>query len=121
MIRQLVEKGMKFKSIVMYFIDLTKAYDRIKLKDVIETLKEENISEDIVHIIKKLNTNTTMHILVLVNNSLKRGIKLNRNQTERLIQFTPLQHYYGQDNIRHKENRSRIQTGQGIIENNVLC
>lgn len=43
MVRQLVEKATEFNKLVyMYFVNLTKAYDKIRLKDVIKALKEEN-------------------------------------------------------------------------------
>lgn len=56
----------------MCFVDLTKAYDRVRLRNVIRTIKEDNHPWRQAYIIEELNTNTTMHILV--NNSLSEEV-----------------------------------------------
>jgi len=93
MVKQLVEKTVEFnKPAFMCFIDLTKAYNRIRLKDVTRAFKKENISKDI-YIIEVLNTNTIMYILM--NNSLSEEIS---NATGRQRNsFSPFlfnSHYY---------------------------
>ena len=44
------------------FIDLKKAFDRVRLADVIDRLREREVPEQIVRIIKELNTDTIARI-----------------------------------------------------------
>jgi len=68
-IRQVVEKAIEFsKSAFMCFVDLTKAFDRVRLNDVTSIMREENIPEEVVKIIEELNTNTKTRIMI--NNTL---------------------------------------------------
>ena len=46
----------------MCFVDLKKAFDRVRLADVIECLREREVPEQLVRIIKKLNTATIARI-----------------------------------------------------------
>ena len=48
----------------MCFVDLTKAFDRVQLKDVIEILHKRNVSQNIIEVIRSLNTNNTTCIKV---------------------------------------------------------
>lgn len=64
-IRQEVEKSIEFdKPAFMCFINLTKAFDQIKLSDVAAIMGEAGVPEDIVKIIEALNSNTMAQILV---------------------------------------------------------
>lgn len=75
MVRQIVEKAIEFdKPAFMCFVDLTKAFDRIKLSNVTRILREENIPKDIVQVIESLNSNTTTQIQV--NNSLTEEVPI---------------------------------------------
>lgn len=59
-----MEKSIEFdKPAFMYFINLTKAFDQVKLRDV-AAMGEAGVPEDIVKIIEALNSNTTAQILV---------------------------------------------------------
>ena len=57
-IRQITEKTIEFnKPTFMCFVDLTKAFDRVKLKDVVPLLQKREVHPRILTIINKLNTN----------------------------------------------------------------
>lgn len=59
-VRQIAEKAIEFNYPAhMCFVDLTKAFDRIQLKDVIEILRKRNVSQNIISVITSLNTNNT--------------------------------------------------------------
>lgn len=63
--RQIVEKAIEYgKLAFMCFIDLTKAFDRVKLIDVINILMRKHIPEAIIETLKQLNLNTLTHILM---------------------------------------------------------
>ena len=53
---------------------LTKAFDRVRLADVIECLREREVPEQIVRIIQELNTDTTARIRL--NDRISKPIKL---------------------------------------------
>jgi len=57
----------------MCFIDLSKAFDRVRLNDITTILRRGTIPEEIVRTIKNLNTNTTR---ILVNNSLTKEMSI---------------------------------------------
>lgn len=62
-LRQLVEKSLEYNSpAYLCFIDLTKAFDRVQLKDIITILESSNVSKELTELIKDLNTNTTTQI-----------------------------------------------------------
>lgn len=57
-LRQLAEKAIEFnKPAFMYFVDLTQAFDRVRLRDVIALLKKRHIDPNIIATIEELNTN----------------------------------------------------------------
>jgi hypothetical protein len=66
------------------FIDLTKAFDRVRLADVIECLREREVPEQIVRVIKELNTDTTAIIRsynqtsgrIIMKNGIRQGDSL---------------------------------------------
>jgi len=67
----------------MCFIDLSKAFDRVRLNDITTILRRGSIPEEIVRTIENMNTNITTRILV--NNSLTQEVPIsNRNKTGRL-------------------------------------
>lgn len=52
-VRQIAEKALEFdKPAYLCFIDLTKAFDKIKLRDVVEELKRKNAHPNIIETIK---------------------------------------------------------------------
>ena len=63
------------------FINVTKAFDRVRLSDVIDTLKGAEILMEIVKVIKALNSNITTHILV--NNRLTKEILISTRIRQR--------------------------------------
>ena len=66
----------------MCFIDLSKAFDRVRLNCITTLLRQSNVSL-IVKTIENMNTNTTTRILV--NKSLTpRGVCINKNKTGKL-------------------------------------
>jgi len=61
--RQIVEKSIEFNHpAYLCFIDLKKAFDRVRLADVIDCLREREVPEQIVRIIKELNTDKIARI-----------------------------------------------------------
>jgi len=59
-VRQIAEKSIEFNHTAYFcFVYLTKAFDQVKLADVIECLREREVPEQIVKVIKERNTNTT--------------------------------------------------------------
>lgn len=48
----------------MCLIDLTKAFDKVRLNDVVDILEKEHVPRTIIDIIRQLNHNTSTHILV---------------------------------------------------------
>jgi len=65
----------------MCFIDLSKAFDRVRLNDITTILRRGNITEEIVKTIENLNTNTTTRILV--NNSLTQKVPISTGIRQR--------------------------------------
>lgn len=63
------------------FINVTKAFDRVRLSDVIDTLKGADILMEIVKVIEALNSNITTHILV--NNRLTKEILISTRIRQR--------------------------------------
>lgn len=54
-IQQLAEKSIKFnKPSYTCLVDLEKAFDRILLKDVLETLRKRRIPEELIDLIKDI-------------------------------------------------------------------
>jgi len=87
-IRQIVEKSIEYeKPAYMCFIDLSKAFDRMRLNDITTILRRGSIPEEIVRTIKNLNINTTTRILV--NNSLTQEVPISTGirQGESLSSF----------------------------------
>ena len=67
-IRQVSEKAIEFnKPAFMCFIDLTQAFDRVQLADIVPILKKRKLYPDIVRIIIELNTNN--HTIIRSANS----------------------------------------------------
>ena len=74
-IRQIIEKSIEFNNpAYLCFVDLTKAFDRVRLTDVTECLRDREVPEQMVRVIKELNTNTTARIKV--NNQTSRCITI---------------------------------------------
>lgn len=62
-LRQLVEKSLEYNTpAYLCFIDLTKAFDKVQLKDVNTILENSNTPKEYVELIKDLNMNTTTQI-----------------------------------------------------------
>ena len=68
----------------MCFVDLTKAFDRVRLANVIECLREREVLEQIVRVIKELNTDTIARIQsnnqtsrpIIIKNGVRQGDSL---------------------------------------------
>lgn len=76
-VRQIAEKAIEYdKPTFMCFVDLTKAFDRVRLtiRDVADILRGEDTPEEIVQVIESLNFNTTTQIRV--NNSLTEEVPI---------------------------------------------
>jgi len=64
-VRQIVEKSYEFNHpVFMCFVDLTKAFDRVQLNDVLNILNDHNIPQNIIQIIRLLNENSTTKVRV---------------------------------------------------------
>jgi len=62
-VRQIVEKSTEFNhTAYICFVDLTKAFDRVRLADVTACLREREVPEQIVKVIKEMNTDTIARI-----------------------------------------------------------
>ena len=62
-LRQIIEKSIEFnKPAFLCFVDLTQAFDRVQLKDVLKILQERRVSNNIIQVIKQLNTNNSTRI-----------------------------------------------------------
>ena len=84
-VRQIAEKSIEFNhTAYMCFVDLTKAFDRVRLADVIECLREKEVPEQIVRVIKELNTDTIGRIWsnnetsrpIIIKNGVRQGDSL---------------------------------------------
>lgn len=63
MIRQIREKAIEYcRPAFICFIDLTKAFDRIKKQDVIDILGEEQVNTQVIRVIRDMYENTTTRI-----------------------------------------------------------
>jgi hypothetical protein len=59
-VRQIAEKSIEFNhTAYMYFIDLTKAFDKVRLANIIECLREREVPEQIVRVITELKHETS--------------------------------------------------------------
>lgn len=71
---QIAEKALEYYTpAYLCFIDLTKAFDRVKLEDILNIFREKNAPKNIIRIIRDLNTNNTTQFRV--GNRLTREIK----------------------------------------------
>ncbi|GJQ77254.1 hypothetical protein Trydic_g20680 [Trypoxylus dichotomus] len=94
-IRQVIEKAIKYnKSAYMWFIDLTKAFDRIQLEDFVNELKHRGIHPNIVEKIRQLNTGYTTVIKIRTTSTDEVSINTGVREGDSLS----AQHNNGQDN-----------------------
>lgn len=71
-LRQIVEKSIEYnKTAYMCFIDLTQAFDRVRLSDVLTLLRERKLDPGLLAVIKELNTGNSTFIRVENNLSKK--------------------------------------------------
>ena len=64
-IRQITERAIEFnKPAFMCFVDLTQAFDRVKLEDAVQLLQKREVHPRIITIINKLNTNNYTSIKI---------------------------------------------------------
>ena len=62
-VRQIVEKALEFnKPAFLCFVDLTKAFDQVRLEDVLSILQKRNVDARIIAAVRTLNTNNTTSI-----------------------------------------------------------
>jgi len=85
MVRQIAEKAIVFNhTAYLCFIDLTKAFDRVRLADVAKCFREREVPEQTVRVIKELNTDTTARIQshnqtsgpIIIKNGIRQGDSL---------------------------------------------
>ena len=87
--RQIAEKSIEFNHTAYFcFVDLTKAFDRVKLADVIECLREREVPEQIIKVIRELNTDTTARIRS--NNQTSRPIIIIKNGVRQRDSLSPM-------------------------------
>lgn len=60
----------------MCFVDSTKAFDRIQLKDLMEILRKHNLCRNIIAVIKSLNTNNTACVKVDTTDGIRDGVSV---------------------------------------------
>ena len=59
-VRQIVEKAIEFnKPAYLCFVDLTKAFDRVRLQDLTNCLRERDVPSGAIKIIQELNSNNS--------------------------------------------------------------
>jgi len=84
-VRKIAEKSIEFNhTAYMCFVDLTKAFDRVIMADVIECLREREVPEQIVRVIKELNTDRIARIRsnnqtsrpIIIKNGVRQGDSL---------------------------------------------
>ena len=64
-VRQIVEKAIEFnKPAFLCFVDLTKAFDQVRLQDVLCILQKRNVDGKIIAAVQSLNTGNTTSIKV---------------------------------------------------------
>ena len=94
----------------MCFVDLTQAFDRVKLEDVVPLLQKREVHPRIITIINKLNTNNYTSIKIADKLSdkipLTTGIRQGDSYKPR-----PIQHNHGQNNHGSQESGARIPDG----------
>lgn len=62
-IRQITEKAIEFSKVAfMCFVDLTQAFDRVRLADVLALLQKRNIHPNTIRTIEKLNTDNYTYV-----------------------------------------------------------
>lgn len=85
MVRQLAEKSIEFnKPLFLCFVDLEKAFDRVRRTDVLRILNERNVPRCLIEIVADLNSNTKTRIVtregtsdvVIVNRGVRQGDSL---------------------------------------------
>lgn len=85
MIRQLSEKAIEFnKPLFLCFVDLEKAFDRVRKQDVLQILNERNVPRCLIELVKDLNTNTRTQIItaeglsdaIVINKGVRQGDSL---------------------------------------------
>lgn len=77
----------------MCFICLTKAFDRIQLKDIIDILQDKGINHNWIELIKNLNNKCTTQIKV--GHMRSEEVKLNSRIRQGDSQSFPFQTNYG--------------------------
>ena len=84
MVRQIAEKAIVFNhTAYLCFIDLTKAFDRVRLADVAKFLREREVPEQIETVIKELNTDTKREYNqtfgpIIIKNGIRQGDSLSQ-------------------------------------------
>lgn len=82
----------------MCFMDVTKAFDRIRLQNVLYKLRKNNIFKDIIHAIRKQNINTKKRIRnnnkfekidTPTGNYIGRNYKINKKRKHMIPHRTP--------------------------------
>lgn len=85
MVRQLMEKSIEFnKPLFLCFVDLEKAFDRVRKGDVLQILNERNVPRYLIELVSDLNTNTRTQIVaregltdvIVINRGVRQGDSL---------------------------------------------
>lgn len=118
-VRQVIEKSIEYdKHAYLCFIDLSKAFDRIQLTDVVEELKHRGIHPNIVETIKQLNTGNTTTVKTRATTTDKVKINLGVRQGDSL---SPLLFNLIMDRIIHKVRRVNQGYRMGNELLKILC
>ena len=84
--RQIAETSIEYnKPAFVCFIDLTKAFDRVRLSDVLKLLKDRNLNPKTIKIIKKMNIGNSTFIKA--NNKLSKKIPVLTGNGTVLVQY----------------------------------
>ena len=102
----------------MCFIDLTQAFDKVRLTDVIKLLEERKVHQNIVSIIRELNTGN--HTLVKAENRTTKKIPVNTG-IKQGGSLSPILFNIIMNEIIPKPKQNVRRYGMGNAEIKIMC
>jgi len=61
-LKQLIKKIIEFKPLLLCFVDLKQAFDKVRLRNILRSMQRYNICEKYVKIIAEMNKNNIARI-----------------------------------------------------------
>lgn len=118
-VRQIAEKALEYnKPSYLCFVDLTKAFDKVRLQDVVKELQLKNIHTNIIETIKQLNINntTTIRTRTLATQQIKQNAGIRQGDSLSPQLFNLLM-----DRIITKVREAKCGYGMGNAQINIVC